>query len=356
VLLSLVHPREDSIALARRIKYDPALSPPPKIVLIPPKGVLGDARAARDNGIVAYLPRPVDSDELRHCLLSIIATEASNEAEPRPPSLVTRHSLQEQRMASGHRVLVADDNPISQQVTKLLVEKLGYLVETAANGIEAVQAIVQQRYALVLMDCQMPTMDGYVATGEIRRVEGSDRHTPIIAFTASAGSRERERCLQAGMDDFLEKPIRRNELIEVLNRWASGANSPEADTGAPKVSEGDGWIDESALRALETELGADVLNQMIERLVDEADLSLRRMEAAGDKSDVAEAAHRLKGGALTMGFVRLGRVCAYLEDAEDDHASPDLQENLERLRRACAEIRTWQLERGRDQRVVHPPG
>jgi signal transduction histidine kinase/DNA-binding response OmpR family regulator len=356
VLLSLVHPREDSIALARRIRYDAALSPSPKLVLIPSKGVLGDARAAHDNGVVAYLPRPVDGDELRQCLLSIIgeATAASKQAEPTLLPLVTRHSLQEQRMAAGHRVLVADDNPISQQVTKLLVEKLGYLVETAADGMEAVQATGRHRYALVLMDCQMPVMDGYMATAEIRAAEGSDRHTPIVAFTASASPRDRERCLQAGMDDFLEKPIRRNELIEVLNRWASGANaSAEAPSQpAPEMTEIDEWIDERAVRALETELGADVLNQMIARLLEEAERSLRRMEAAGDRTGVAEAAHRLKGGALTMGFLRLGRVCARLEDTQDV-SSVDLQERLEHLRRACAELRAWQLDRGRDQSVVH---
>jgi CheY-like chemotaxis protein len=262
-------------------------------------------------------------------------------------------------MASGHRVLVVDDNPISQQVTRLLIEKLGYLVETAGNGMEAVQATGRHHYALVLMDCQMPVMDGYMATAEIRGAEGSDRHTPIVAFTASAGARERERCLQAGMDDFLEKPIRKNELIEVLSRWTSGADATAGGPGQPAhdLTEIDEWIDEGAIRALETELGADVLNQMIARLLEEAELSLRRMETAGDKGRVAEAAHRLKGGALTMGFVRLGRVCARLEDTrDDDPKSADLQDSLEHLRRACAELRSWRLDKGRDQPVVHGNG
>jgi PAS domain S-box-containing protein len=351
VLLSLIHPREDAIGLARRIKDDIALSPAPKVVMIPSKGVLGEARAAHDNGIAAYLPRPVDRDELHQCLLSVLSRPTTPRTAPDAGGfpLVTRHSLQEQRMAAGQRVLVADDNPISQQVTRLLIQKLGYVVETAGNGIEAVQAAVTNRYAFILMDCQMPEMDGYMATAQIRQAEGSGRHTPIVAFTASSGPQARERCLIAGMDDFLEKPIQQDALIDVLNRWTLNVTPPEASTSPySSDSEMDGGIDEGVIRTLESELGSDTLNEMILHLFDHAESLCRRIESAGESERIAvfsQGVHQLKGGALTMGFVRLGRTCSRLEEIGEGITPSVVVQGLEQIRRACSDLRSWQAGR-----------
>jgi CheY-like chemotaxis protein/anti-sigma regulatory factor (Ser/Thr protein kinase) len=121
-----------------------------------------------------------------------------------------------------HRVLIVEDNTVNQKVAATLVARAGYEVDVASNGRLALERIKQAEYDAILMDCQMPEMDGYQATREIRRTEG-ERHTPVIAMTAHAMQGDRERCLSAGMDDYLTKPIDRQELAATLQRWVTGA-------------------------------------------------------------------------------------------------------------------------------------
>ncbi len=179
-------------------------------------------------GFSAYLTKPVRQSKLYDAIATMMgALPVEEEAEGRPAHeapIVTRYNLEEakahtrERRARAH-VLVAEDNAVNQKVAVRMLERLGYQADVAADGLEAIEALSRIRYAAVLMDVQMPEMGGYEATNEIRRREGSERHTPIIAMTANAMQGDRERCLAAGMDDYVSKPVRIEDLRSVIERW-----------------------------------------------------------------------------------------------------------------------------------------
>ena len=142
-------------------------------------------------------------------------------------SLVTRHTLAEQRKL-GLRLLLAEDNPINQKLAVVLLQKAGYSVDAVENGFQALEKIQTEQYSAVLMDVQMPEMDGFEATQKIRAMEqGTSRHLPIIAMTAHAMQGDRERCLEMGMDDYVSKPLEPKVLLNVLDRWANSTDSEE---------------------------------------------------------------------------------------------------------------------------------
>jgi two-component system, sensor histidine kinase and response regulator len=219
-ILDLQMPSMDGLELARRIKAESPISST-RLILLTSLGRRGDAKAAHDAGIAAYLTKPIRQSQLYECLSLVLANSlpgASGTAQP-SSSLITRHSLSEAHAQSRGRILVAEDNPVNQKVAVKMIEKFGYRVDVAGNGREAVEALERIPYAMVFMDCHMPVMDGFQATHAIRRREGGGRRTPIIAMTANAMQADREQCLEAGMDDFLSKPVVSKALAATLNRW-----------------------------------------------------------------------------------------------------------------------------------------
>jgi signal transduction histidine kinase/CheY-like chemotaxis protein len=233
-ILDLQMPNMDGLELARRIKAESPISST-RLILLTSLGRRGDAKAAQNAGIAAYLTKPIRQSQLYSCLRLVLAnapSAVSGTAQP-PAPLITRHSLSEVQAQSRGRILVAEDNPINQKVAVKMIEKLGYRVDIAGNGREAVEALERISYAVVLMDCQMPVMDGLQATTAIRRREGGGRRTPIIAMTANAMQEDRKQCLEAGMDDFISKPVASKALADILTRWmSSDAALPESESRA----------------------------------------------------------------------------------------------------------------------------
>jgi two-component system, sensor histidine kinase and response regulator len=234
-ILDMLMPGMDGLELARQIKSEQVISAT-RLVLLTSVGRRGDAKAAHDAGFAAYLTKPIRQLQLYECLSLVLAdsSDAVSLAPRTPTPLITRHSLGEVRARSRGRILVAEDNPINQKVAVKMIEKLGYRVDVAGNGREAVEANGRIRYDLVFMDCHMPEMDGFEATRGIRAREHGVRHTPIVAMTANAMKEDRQRCLEAGMDDYLSKPVASNSLAVVLERWLpQETDSAAAELGVP---------------------------------------------------------------------------------------------------------------------------
>jgi len=230
-ILDLQMPRMNGLELAQTIKFDPQLRVTP-LVLLTSMGMRGQAEQAKQVGFAAYLTKPVHRADLYDCLTMIVDRPAHASpdvldvgATSRPPDvLVTRHVIKEAARVARARILVAEDNIVNQKIAVRHLEKLGYRADVVANGLEAVDAVARIRYALVLMDCQMPELDGWEATAMIRKEEASrgSQHLPIIAITANAMPGDREKCRKAGMDDYLAKPVMLEEIRVVLARWIPG--------------------------------------------------------------------------------------------------------------------------------------
>jgi PAS domain S-box-containing protein len=228
IICDLLMPGMDGFEFVERVRQKPELSTA-KIMLLTSAGRRGDAGRCEELGISAYATKPVRRSELLEVISKLLD---DREQEPALP-LITRDSIANARNAAESlRVLVAEDNAVNQKLVARLLEKRGHSVNVVANGREALESLEQGAYDLVLMDVQMPEMDGFEATGELRNREKlTGLHTPIIALTAHAMKGDRERCLKAGMDGYLSKPIRAQELDDLLENYitprAAGPQAPE---------------------------------------------------------------------------------------------------------------------------------
>jgi CheY-like chemotaxis protein len=225
-ILDHLMPEMDGEQLGRAIKADPQLRQI-ALVMLTSSGQKSDATRFKRAGFGAYLVKPVRSKHLMGALAAL--WRAIEEGTPLS-EMITRHNQLEvvaieQKPGTdwvSSRILVAEDNIVNQKLMRRLLEKAGCLVDVASNGVEAAEMCSKFPYDTVFMDCQMPEMDGFEATEEIRRRErgsGSARRTPIVALTANAMQSDQEKCLAAGMDDFIPKPIRVPMLYVALGRW-----------------------------------------------------------------------------------------------------------------------------------------
>jgi CheY-like chemotaxis protein len=220
-LLDQEMPGMDGSELGRLIKADPLLQST-LLIMVTSLAQRGDAAVMEKIGFVGYLPKPVRQSQLYRCIA--LALDRARTIEV-PAAIITRHTVSE-TTNRGFRILLAEDNIINQKVAQSILGKLGYKADVAANGLEAVQALELIDYDIVLMDCMMPEMDGFAATAVIRDPDSHVRnHTvPIIAMTANAMQGDREHCLEAGMDDYLAKPVKKDELAAILEKWGRRNN------------------------------------------------------------------------------------------------------------------------------------
>jgi len=216
VLIDSAMPGQGALKLARAIKAAPTLTEA-RVAMLTPVGRHTDVREVRQAGVRVSLPKPVRQSALYDGIVSLTSNEEGSSAEPE----VVEKPQMPPRQTNRRRLLLAEDNPVNQEVALGILQIEGFDVTVAKNGVEAVEAFSTAAFDLVLMDCHMPEMDGFEATRKIRSLEkqGNLKRVPIVALTANAMQQDRDECLNAGMDDHLSKPYSRLQMRETLGRW-----------------------------------------------------------------------------------------------------------------------------------------
>jgi signal transduction histidine kinase/CheY-like chemotaxis protein len=218
-IIDYLMPLMDGETLGKAIKEHEGLKDM-HLMLLTSRGIRGDAARARDAGFDAYLTKPIKQSQMFNAIISVFCKKADSKVHDKKAPIITRHTLNENQQ-QGSRILLVEDNAVNQKVALIHLKKMGYTADVSKNGLEGVEAVKNGDYDLVLMDIQMPEMDGYTATQAIRRSEDDGHHLPIIAMTANVMKGDREKCLEAGMDDYLSKPVNPKLLKEKLNTWLS---------------------------------------------------------------------------------------------------------------------------------------
>ena len=321
-------PEMDGLQLAQKIRAD-ALTSSMRLILMTSLGRREDEVARQKAKIEAFINKPVKQSELFACLSAVVGGTQSATGQLRQDAIKkssttksTASALLNNKSPKQARILVAEDNPVNRQVATLQLQSLGYTVDTVANGRQALEVLSARDYDAVLMDCQMPEMDGYETTAEVRRREGNRRHTPIIALTANALEGDQEKCLAAGMDDYLSKPIKPEALEAILEKWADHQTVSQKPLAAEAVQAKTlpNALDVSVLAKLRKALGSksnDFMVNLIDLFITDAQPRIEALRQAIDKNDAAalrQVAHALKGSCANLGAKRMSGLCEILEE------------------------------------------
>jgi CheY-like chemotaxis protein/HPt (histidine-containing phosphotransfer) domain-containing protein len=330
-VLDFQMPGMDGEELGRAIHAEASLCHLP-LLLLTSMGQRSDAKRMEAAGFSGYLIKPVKPSQLFECLASVMGGEsrragvqASRRAGELAPSLPRplASSAQQARM----RLLLVEDNLVNQKVAIHILQKVGYRCDAAANGLEAIEALSRIPYDLILMDCQMPEMDSFEATAVIRaREKEGGTHVPIIAMTANAMQGDRERCLEAGMDDYISKPVKPENLIAVLETWlhqkSASAEEQRPTSDASEPSPEPPAVDFTGVRDI---AGGDpaFLAELVEEFLKGTSQMMTALKAAlhqvedsrngADAQTARREAHSIKGSAATFGAETLREIAFHIE-------------------------------------------
>jgi PAS domain S-box-containing protein len=316
VLLDMQMPEMDGAETLRAIRADARISDVP-VVILSSIGQRGDVARLKALGCAGYLTKPVKQSQLAETIVAVVDPRHMKHRAVSGSPAERRSSAGDERRRI--RILLAEDNHLNQKLAVALLSKAGYSVDAVEDGKTAVEAFRRGAYDLILMDVQMPEMDGFEATRAIREMESDGRHIPIVAMTAHAMTGDRERCLAAGMDDYVSKPINARSLIRTIERWTESPGStkitsPE-DNAEREAREKDSPVDlEEALTRFDGDEA--FLHQMFREFLDSAPATLKALESAVKRQDhktVETKAHSLKGVAGNLSAKRVAHFAHQLE-------------------------------------------
>jgi CheY-like chemotaxis protein/HPt (histidine-containing phosphotransfer) domain-containing protein len=343
-------PVMDGFTLAAQIRTQQTFKGIP-IIMLTPSGSIGDGLRCFQSGIQGYLPKPVRKEELLRVITSVLKQGEICPAIP-PGKVITRYTLAENNRPRGIHILLADDYPTNQQVASRHLTKAGFSVDVVDDGQQALDSYKRSSYDLIIMDIEMPHMDGFTATKAIREIEErllGDRihrasgHIPIIAITGHAIEGFRDRCLDAGMDDFITKPVFRDDLISIVKKWLPARSIEEAghlkidkNNMCPIYSSTDEANPPLNLNRALDEFDGDkvLLMKLINGFIDIVRGQINIMRKAisdGDMETVRSEAHSIKGGAANLTAMDLSKIALGLEKIAKTGTIHDSIELLSRL-------------------------
>jgi two-component system, sensor histidine kinase and response regulator len=321
-------PPIDGEATLRMIRNE-ALTRNIKVVVLTSMGRRNELGRLSELGVSGYLLKPIKQSQLHETLLSVVGGQVRTNHRRREEAL--RQNPSTRKIVPLH-ILLAEDNEINQKMTKVLLNRQGYEVDLASNGIEAVNAARCTCYDLIFMDVQMPDMDGFEASRQIRFIEGDRRHTPIIAMTAYAMPGDRQRCLDAGMDDYVSKPLDPRKVFQVIERWGEGLQDPQwmNETEAP-----DEKPDTETLLDLDRAMARfshdrQFFLTLLSDFVSSLPHKLDEMKTALDDKNLenlSQLAHNLKGVAANFSAMQLSHL-AHLLDEESKAGKIEQSDDL----------------------------
>nr|MBP7323686.1 response regulator [Deltaproteobacteria bacterium] len=346
-------PDMDGTDLARAIRQDPSLSDL-KLIMLTSVGEYGHLSEAKEIGIAAYLIKPVRQSFLYDSIAEVMQFAGRT---PLPEPAAPSGNGRERQQFYAH-VLLAEDNPTNQIVAVEMLEALGCTTEVANNGKEAVEAVAAQSYDIILMDCQMPIMDGYEATEVIKSRNG--KSATIIALTANAVKGDRAECTAVGMDDYLAKPFSIEQLRETLAKWLPKREKPsrmslvcKQDTRAPGTASSDtslrslhSPLDRSALdkiRALQRKGAPDIVARVVNQYLEHTPKLLEALRTAAlqrDANELRNSAHSLKSSSANIGALKLAELCREIERQAKDNTFTAISEHVDQVIQEYERART----------------
>jgi PAS domain S-box-containing protein len=326
-ILDMQMPEMDGLTLAAEIRRSRDARSLPLVLLTSLGRRKDDLATAAEFG--AYLTKPIKASQLFDALIGVFGRRA--EETSAIPSDEAQEAVKDR---PSLRILIAEDNEVNQKLTLLLLEKIGYGADLAANGLEALEALRRERYDVILMDVEMPVMDGLEASRSIHSEWPENERPRIIAMTANAMQGDRETCLAAGMDDYLSKPIHGDELAAILARCGPRAAMPE-------IQDGDA-LDDSAIQHLEAATGDPAfVAELVETFLRGAPAllaNLRSAQQTGQAEELRRTAHTLKSNAQTFGAAALAHLCQALESTAKAGAIDDAAQLVARIEDEYARV------------------
>ncbi|MGH8186773.1 MAG: response regulator, partial [Steroidobacteraceae bacterium] len=341
VVLDYQMPDIDGAMLGEQIMQARDIAPT-RLMLLTSLDRSGDMQRFAQIGFTAYLTKPVRTRELLDCLRRALSHDAQ-EWHMHSQPIITRGTLvasEAKRQYSG-QVLLVEDNAINQRVARRFLERLGCDVDVVGNGLQAVEAAARTSYGFILMDMQMPVMDGLEATRRIRALEGGSKHTPIVALTANAMMGTLERCLEAGMDDYLTKPLDISRLEDVLDRFMrrTDESKPAPSPTLPHpAGEGTASTDVAGeVRARLADIVGDdpeFMAELISTYITGCEETLQELRSAASRNDLpalASAAHKLKGASANLHINSLTQLALDVETRAKAGQSADWKGDVEKI-------------------------